>query len=273
MSKRILITGATDGIGEAFAKYMASKGHHVIIHGRNREKVKDTALEIIKKTKNKKIDTIVADFASLTEVQSMSKSLLGKYNFLDILINNAAVIAPEYIESVDKIELTFQVNYLSPFLLTLNVLPLLKSKQSSQIINIASIAHAETINFNTILDPEFFDSYSAYEISKLCNILFTYKLAKKLQNKKITVNCLHPGVISTKLLHVLWSGGAPVKNAVEVIKNVMIQAEKKFETGKFFAGKSLVLSSAISYDENTQQKIWDFSMNLLKLKGIIPGNF
>ena len=100
------------------------------------------------------------------------------------------------------------------------------------------------------------------------NILFTYKLAKDLKNDKIAVNCLHPGVISTKLLHTLWSGGAPVEKAVEVIKNTMLEAGKNNITGKYFIGTSPSRSSAVSYDKKTQQRMWDFSIQLLKSKGI-----
>jgi len=271
MPKRILITGATDGIGKATASYLANEGHHIIVHGRNKNKVVITAKEIRKKTGNKNIDTLIADFSSLTEVDKAAKSLREKYNFLDILINNAAVIVPGYMESKDGIELIFQVNYLAHFLLTLNLLPLLKSKPGSQIINIASIAHADNIDFDKILDPKYFDPYSAYEISKLSNILFTYKLAKDLKKDKIYVNCLHPGVISTKLLHVLWSGGAPVDNAVEVIKNTIFQAENNDASGNFFMGNSPARSSTISYDEKIQQKMWDFSQKLLTQ--IIRGKF
>lgn len=273
MTKQILITGSTDGIGKATAIHLAKEGHHIIVHGRHENKVNNTAEEIRVKTGNKNIDTLSADFSSLAEVQDTSKSLLEKYDHIDVLINNAAVITPEYTESNDGIELTFQVNHLAPFLLTLNLLPLLKNRSGSQIINIASIAHAENIDFENILDPKYFDPYSAYEISKLGNILFTYKLARDLKNEKIAVNCLHPGVISTKLLHVLWSGGSPVENAVGVIKNTMLQAEKNNITGKFFTGNSPSRSSAVSYNEITQQEMWDYSMDLLKSRGIIPGNF
>lgn len=271
MSKQILITGATDGIGKATALYLAGIGHNIIVHGRNQKRINDAISEIKRKTGNNNIDYVIADFSSLQEVQAAAESLLQKDKPIDVLINNAAVITPEYMESKDNIELTFQVNYLAHFLLTLQILPLLQAKNDSQIISISSIAHAENLDFSNILNPKYFDPYSAYEISKLANILFTYKLANKLKKNKISVNCLHPGVINTKLLHVLWTGGNPVEKAVEVITNVMEQAEKNHISGKYFTGKYPSRSSDISYDKKVQQKIWDYSIELLT--GIINGNF
>lgn len=262
--KRILITGSTDGIGKATALAFAIKGNHIIIHGRNIEKVEEIVNWIKDKSNNDNIDYFVADFNSLDEVEKAAIEVNEKFEYLDILINNAATITPEFIESENNNEMTFQVNQLAPFMFTLQLIPLLKQKKTSQIVNIASISHAETLDFNQILDKKHFDPFRAYEISKLANILFTYKLSNRLLKDQILVNTLHPGVISTKLLHVLWSGGDNVSEAVKVVENVISQAEKKNVSGKYFVGKSPSKSSAISYDENIQDKMWAFCMNLLK---------
>ena len=273
MRKKILITGATDGIGKATALNLAKEEHSIIVHGRNSIKVLNTIEHITNQTGNTNIIPFVADFASLNEVKDAAGIITKKVKSLDILINNAAVICPKYEESKDGYEMTFQVNYLAPFLLTFSLLPLIKKGNSPQIINIASIAHASSLDFNNILNPDVYDAYTAYEISKLANILFTYKLADKLRNEQINVNTLHPGVISTKLLHVLWSGGASVESAVSVIKNVIEESEKNDITGNFFIGKSPVLSSEISYNENIQNRMWEYSLALLKAKGIVPNYF
>lgn len=268
MNKNILITGATDGIGKATAMNMAKQGHRVIVHGRNKRKTEKTIEEIIHKTGNSRINPLVADFASFKEVENAVEYINNHIERIDILINNAAVILPGYEESKDGYEMTFQVNYLSPFLLTLGILPALRKRSRPQIINIASIAHASSLDFSRIMRRDLYDAYTAYEISKLGNILFTYKLAEELRNEGIKVNCLHPGVINTKLLHVLWSGGAPVNNAVNVINNVINEAEHNNVTGKFFVGNSPSASSEISYDKSVQLQIWDFSLKSLKDKGI-----
>ena len=261
--KTILITGSTDGIGKATAFDFAEQGYKVIVHGRNQSRVINTVDEIKEKTNNHNIDYVIADFSDLSAVKKLSSELKNKLQHLDILINNAAVISTEYIETKDNIEMTFQVNHVAPFLLTYQLLPLLKKNTNSQIINIASIAHSESIDFDKILDKNYFDSYSAYEISKLANILFTYKLADDLLKDKICVNTLHPGVISTKLLHVLWAGGDNVQKAVEVINIVKSQAELNHVTGKYFINEIPSKSSKISYNKEVQNKMYEFTFNLL----------
>lgn len=261
--KTVLITGSTDGIGKATAFDFAKQGYKVIIHGKSKSKVTKTIIEIKERTDNQNIDYALADFADLNAVKGLSEELKTKLDHLNILVNNAAIITKEYNETIDNLEMTFQVNHVAPFLLTHQLLPLLKKTNNSQIINIASMAHSECLDFDKILDKNYFDSYNAYEISKLANILFTYKLAVDLVIDKICVNTLHPGVISTKLLHVLWAGGDNVQKAVKLINHVKNEAEKNGVTGQYFVNSYPSKSSKISYDKAIQNKLFDFTNNLL----------
>lgn len=266
--KTVLITGSTDGIGKATARFYADKGYKVILHGRN----KDRVLEALNGIKNDnyrfEFDYIVSDFNSFQDIKRSTRELLKKYKSIDLLINNAAIIAKEYKETIDGYESTFQINHLSSFLFTLSILPLLKVNKGSQIINISSIAHAESLNFEIILKEKYFDSYSAYEISKLANILFTYKLSRVLDNDDVFVNTLHPGVIKTKLLHTLWSGGDDVSEAVEMINYVEEFVESNKVSGEYFINKYLGETSEISYEKSIQQIMWDFSLKLIEKKQI-----
>ena len=258
--KKILITGSTDGIGKATAKFYAKNGNKVIIHGRNKERISQIQHEF----KGYNIDYIIADFARMSEVKECSLKLKAKYKNIDILINNAAIIAEEYIKTADGLESTFQINHLSPFLFTLNILSLLKEKKGSQIINISSNAHSDSLEFSTILEEKNFDSYKAYEISKLANILFTYKLSEILKGDRVFVNTLHPGVIETKLLHVLWSGGDSVNRAVGMIKMVEEYVEANEVSGQYFIEKAIGKTSLISYDKKIQDQMWQFCMALIQ---------
>jgi len=260
--KTILITGSTDGIGKAAARYYAENGYEVIVHGKNNERVQSVLSEL----KDYNVDSFVADFNSLSEVIKSTEILKAKYKSIDVLVNNAAIIAKEYRETVDGYESTFQINHLSPFLFTLGVLPLIKASNHSQIINISSVAHAETVDFDRILDKKYFDSYSAYEISKLANILFTYYLSDLLLKDNVYVNTLHPGVIRTKLLHVLWSGGESTEEAVNMINNVEYLVEKERVTGKYYIYGHEGETSDISYEKEVQSQMWQFCLKLIKDK-------
>ncbi|RLD53720.1 MAG: short-chain dehydrogenase, partial [Bacteroidetes bacterium] len=205
--KTILITGSTDGIGKQTALELAGLGCHVIVHGRNPELTESTANYIASKTGNNNIDFFVTDFSSLQDVKQLSDEIHTKYKNMDVLINNAGVFLNERKLSLDGFEMTFAVNHLAHFYLTNLLLDLLQNVQQGRIVNVASMAHASELDFENIRGKKYFDAYTAYSYSKLCNIMFTYYLAEKIFDSTITVNCLHPGVIGTKLLHAGWGSG------------------------------------------------------------------
>ncbi len=208
--KTILITGSTDGIGKQAALELAELGARVILHGRNKSKVRQVLQEIEQKTANNQLDFFIADLSSLQQIRTMSAEIQRKYCRLDVLISNAGVAMNKLEISDDGYEMTFAVNHLTVFAFTFLLLDLLTRSAPSRIIIVSSMAHSSFLNFENLVKPRHFDGWEVYCQSKPCNILFTYELAEKLQNMGVTVNCLHPGVIDTKLLRVNFGGGSPV---------------------------------------------------------------
>ena len=201
-NKRILITGSTDGIGKQTAIELAKLGASILIHGRNEERCAKAVNDIVSVSGNADINYISADISSLSQVKMMAKDIITKFDRLDVLINNAGVYENGKIFTIDGYEATFAINHLAHFLLTNLLLDLLKSSAPTRIINVSSIAHTNCdFDLENLNSEKYFDSYNAYAISKAANILFTYKLAMNLERSYVTVNSLHPGVISTKLLH------------------------------------------------------------------------
>ncbi|MFN4111302.1 MAG: SDR family oxidoreductase, partial [Ignavibacteria bacterium] len=202
MSKIVLITGSTDGIGKQTALELAKGNHQIIIHGREEKKCLNAVNEIKSKTGNQKIDYVVADFSIIKSIEQMANTISSKYSYLDVLINNAGVYLKERKTNDKGIELTFMINHLAHFYLTFLLFDLIKKSNDGRIINVSSIAH-ENADFN---DDDFmlvkkYSGYTAYANSKLCNLLFTYALHRRLKNSNVKVFALHPGVISTKLLY------------------------------------------------------------------------
>ncbi len=262
---KALITGSTDGIGLATATALAKKGITVIIHGRSKERCEEAIVKIRKETPSALLDFIVADFTSLSEVRKMAETVRGKFAPIDILINNAAVYMPEKVLTQDSFETTFQVNYLSHFILTISLLNAFENS-GGRIINVSSMAHAwATLNFENLNGEKHYDGGDAYGVSKLCNILFTYKLARELKDKKITVNALHPGVIGTKLLKQGWGmSGAPIEKGIETSLFLSTSESIKNITGKYFVDKKEAQSSSLSYNKELQEKLWNFSLTNIK---------
>jgi NAD(P)-dependent dehydrogenase (short-subunit alcohol dehydrogenase family) len=140
-------------------------------------------------------------------------------------------------------------------LLTGLLLDLIKKSAPSRIINVSSMTHSSSIDFDDLQGEKYYSGYSAYSLSKLCNIFFTYELAERLQGTGVTVNCLHPGVIDTKLLRTNFSGGRPVFEGSKTSVYLATAPELENVTGKYFMDKRETRSSHISYDPEVRKKL------------------
>jgi NAD(P)-dependent dehydrogenase (short-subunit alcohol dehydrogenase family) len=265
MSKTILITGATDGIGKATAGLLASAGHEIIIHARTKEQGEKTVREIQQKTNNTAITFVAADFTELVHISTLVKTLTKQFKKIDVLINNAGVYREERNVLKNGLEENFMVNYLAHFYLTTELLPFLEKSQQARIINVSSMIHASEIDFENLQGEKWYDGSDAYSRSKLCNVLFTYKLAGNLNKNQITVNAVHPGVINTKLLIAGWGPmGEDTRFAAERFAFLAENRALKDTTGKYFSNNREISSSQISYNKEVQNKLWDISTELVK---------
>ena len=266
--KTVLITGATDGIGKQTALDLALKNATVILHGRNEQRLLETAKDITRTTSNQKIKIVIANLSSLSQVRKLAEEIQSQFNRLDVLINNAGVYMKKRMLTEDGYEMTFAVNHLSHFLLTNLLLELIKQSSPSRIINVSSVAHTRAqLDFTNLQGEKNYDAYNAYAVSKLANILFTYELSERLKGSDVTVNCLHPGVIGTKLL---WEGfsikGADVIEGAETPVYLASSPEVKNITGKYFVRQKDSLSSELSYSKEYQKKMWEISAKLVGLE-------
>ena len=268
--KTVLITGSTDGIGKQTAVILAQKGFSIVVHGRNEDGCKQTVREISSLTGAKNLDYFVCDLLSLKEVYRFSEEVKKRCGSLDILINNAGVYLKDYILSPEGIEATFQINHLSMFYLTLNLLSIIRpaNAEPARIINVSSTAHASEMDFDNLVKPVKYNGHRAYSLSKLCNILFTVELSERLKDKNITANCLHPGVINTKLLKAGWGavGGFFGRSPQEGAKtSVYLAVSKDVEniTGKYFSDSKIAKPHSIVYDKDIRTKLWRLSEELI----------
>jgi len=265
--KIVLITGSTDGIGKQTAIDLAEMGARVIIHGRNEDKAKETAQDVIRITGNNNLDFIAADLSSLNQIREMADDLYQRFSKIDVLINNAGVFQTTRDLSEDGFEMTFAINHLSYFLLTNLMLDLIKISEYKRIVNVASQAHGHDLDFDNLQGEKYYEGYDAYARSKLCNIMFTYALSKKLQGTGVTANVLHPGVISTKLLHEGFGmGGAPIESGSKTSVYLASSEEVKNVSGKYFVNRRESSSSQISYNVEVQEQLWELSEKMTAVK-------
>lgn len=267
-NQTILITGATDGIGEITARKLADRGAHLLIHGRNSEKLDRVAREIPEETGNQTIEKYLADFSSLENVRKLADNVLADHKSIDVLINNAGLgFEDERQVSDDGYELRFAVNYLAPFLLTHLLLPALKKAAPSRIVNVSS-AGQHPIDFDDVMLENHYSATRAYRQSKLALIMFTIDLAQRLKNDDITVNSLHPGTyLNTKM--VLEADINPLGEAetgAEAEVYLATSSELKNVTGKYFDQKEESRALDQAYDAEARQKLWKLSKQWTGLK-------
>jgi NAD(P)-dependent dehydrogenase (short-subunit alcohol dehydrogenase family) len=276
--KTVLITGANQGIGKATAIALAKKGARVVIVARNPEKGRAALAEVqAAGGGGDRAELIVADLSSQEQVRRVAAEFRSKHDRLDVLINNAGVFVPERHTTVDGLEESFGLNHLGYFLLTQELLDLLRKSAPARIINVSSEAHrGATMQWDDLqFERHRYRGMKAYQQSKLANVLFTYELARRLEGTGVTANALHPGVIASGFGQTY--GGA-MSVLVKIARPFLLTPEQGAQTtiylasssevegvtGKYFSRCKPVRSNAVSYDEASQRKLWALSEQLLK---------
>jgi NAD(P)-dependent dehydrogenase (short-subunit alcohol dehydrogenase family) len=266
--KKILITGATDGIGKQTAIRLAERGATLILHGRNKSRGKELLDEINAISKNG-ATYVNADLSSLQSVITLADLIKKDHNDLDVLINNAGVFKREQSFSKDGFELTFAVNHLAHFSLSLQLLPLLKEARQGRIITVSSVAHSNSprTDFTDIQDINAYIDYSAYSLSKLANVLFSNELAHRLNGSSITSNSLHPGVITTKLLYEGFGiSGSSVEQGCMTSVYLATSDSLSTTTGKYFSDSKETPPSPFGLDPALRSNLWNLSEQLTGIR-------
>ncbi len=272
--KVCLVTGATAGIGLVTARELASRGARVIIVGRSTERTASAVAAIKSATGSPTVESLLADLSSLAELRRLAAQIGELTPRLDVLVNNAGGIFLNRLESADGFEMTFALNHLSYFLLTNLLLPLLKRSTPSRIVSVASEAHkGVSIDFDNIAKAERFGGWRAYQQSKLCNILFTYELARRLEGSGVTANCLHPGFVRTEIFRQRGAIGWLVRRAADLIAlspeqgaltSIYLASSPEVAgvSGQYFAKEKPAVSSPQSQDKAVAKRLWQLSEQL-----------
>src|SRR5829696_2415068 len=259
----ILVTGATDGLGRRVAQELAAKGVTVLLHGRSLQRLEATLEELRSQTGSEKVNSYVADLSSLAAVRGLADRILSEHDRLDVLVNNAGVISPERRESEDGYELTFAINYLSHFLLTRLLLPLLKDSVPARIVNVAS-AGQSPLDFSNLMLERGYDAMRAYSQSKLAQVMFTFDLAEHLQDTGVTVNALHPAsLMDTKMVQSAFGYTlSTVEEGAQTVVRLAVSQEVNRVTGRYFDGQQEARANRQAYDPKARDRLWVLSEEL-----------
>jgi len=260
----ILVTGSTDGLGRRVAQEFAAEGAIVLLHGRSPERLEATREELRSQMGTKMANySYLADLSSLSAVRDLAQRILSEHERLDVLVNNAGIISRERKESEDGYELTFIVNYLSHFLLTRLLLPLLKHSAPARIVNVAS-AGQSPVDFSNLMLEEGYDAMKAYSQSKLAQVMFTFELAEHLKDTGVSVNALHPAsLMNTKMVHSTFGYTmSTVEEGTEAVVRLAVWQEVEGVTGRYFDGKREARANRQAYDPRVRKRLWIVSEQL-----------
>lgn len=275
--KICMVTGATSGIGKVTARELAQMGATVIIVGRNPEKSENAVKQVRRETGNPAVEFMLADLSSQKEIRQLVQDFKKRYDRLHVLVNNAGSIFLARRESVDGIEMTFALNHLGYFLLTNLLIDALQASAPSRIINVSALLHKwAKINFDDLQNREMYIGVRAYPQSKLCNLYFTYELARRMEGTGVTANALHPGVVATNLgvndnrfgrvmRRLINFALINPEEGAQTIIYLAASPDAQTVTGKYFVKQKAVSSSQASYNQAVASRLWCVSAELTGL--------
>ncbi len=273
--KTIVITGATSGIGEVAALNLAAQGARIVFIARDKKRA-DALLGQLPGDAAHAYH--LADLSTLAEMKRAGAAIAEATPKIDVLMNNAGALFAKRKLNVDGLEMTFAVNHMAYFVLTNLLLDNVKAAPpGARIVSTASAAHhGAQLDFSDLQSARGYSAYGAYGRSKLCNILFTRALARRLEGSGVTANCLHPGFVNTRFGD---SAGGVTAAAFKLAKLSAIPPEKGAETmlllasspeaashnGAYFDRCKAVTPSAAAQDDAAAERLWEESAKIAKL--------
>ena len=277
--KRVLVTGATNGIGLEAARSLARQGAKVVLVGRDAAKTARCLADVRASAPGAEVSSLLCDFSRQKEVRRLAEEVLRRFDRLDVLVNNAGTVFKNRTLTEDGIEATFAVNHLGYFLLTQLLLERIIRSAPARIVNVASIAHRRaSMNFDDLFYERGYSLVKAYGRSKLGNVLYTRLLAQKLAGTGVTVNSLHPGAVDTGI----WSAApAWTKPLIAILRRfAFISAEEggrrivqlvagpelSGTTGQYFENGRIVDPAPRARDDALARRLWQESERLTGLK-------
>lgn len=270
-----LVTGATSGIGRETARGLADRGATVVLVARDASRGRAVVEDLRKRTGNQTVEMLTADLSSQEQIRTLAREFRVRHPRLHVLLNNAGIVTPTRTVTVDGIETQLAVNHLAPFLLTHLLLDILKASAPSRIVTVSSqLERRGVVDFADLgREKTPYDRLDAYNQSKLANILFTFELARRLEGTGVTANCLHPGVVGTKLLQEL-EGRPRLLRFLTKLKRpapregahtslyLATAPELATTSGRYFRECAESRPSPRAYDAAVGRRLWEVSEKL-----------
>jgi NAD(P)-dependent dehydrogenase (short-subunit alcohol dehydrogenase family) len=274
--KTVVVTGGTSGIGEVAALSLAEKGARIVLFARDRERGAATLAKL--KSVNAAADhrAHYGDLSSIADMKRVAKEVADSEARIDVLVNNAGAVFLSRKTSVDGLEMTFATNHMGYFVVTNILLDRLKATPGARIVSTASDAHKSgKLDFDDLQSVKNYSSFRVYGTSKLCNILFTRELARRLEGTGVTANCLHPGFVGTRfgqnnanniLMKLLAKGimsfGLSPEDGAKTIIHLASSPDVATISGEYFYKCKVDVATDAATDDDNAKRLWDVSATI-----------
>jgi NAD(P)-dependent dehydrogenase (short-subunit alcohol dehydrogenase family) len=274
--RRVLVTGATNGLGLATATELARRGARVIGVARNAERARAGLEAIMGSATGAEVEMLTCDLSRTTAVRELAATVVEKHGRLDVLINNAAVAMFTRELTEDGLETSFAVNHIAPFLLTNLLLPALREPDEARVLTVSSDNHKriKRVPWDDLEGEKEFKPLPSYDRTKLMNVWFTQALADRLQGTTVTANAVSPGFVRTDLARHATGGfsffirhiaplfqTSPEKGA-ETAVWAASSPELTGVSGAYLSGSEIGRAGGLAGDREAAERLWNLSEKL-----------
>lgn len=276
-SKTILITGATDGIGRAAANEFARRGARLVLVGRSKEKTESVVTQIVSETRNQQVSYLLCDLSRIGDISQMAEAFKNTHGRLDVLVNNAGATFKEPIIGPDGYELTFALNHLAYFHLTNSLIELIRDTPYSRVVSTSSAMQARgRLDINSVSTSLQGSGPRAYATSKLCNVLFTKALQRRLAGTSAIANCFEPGSVRTQFggfgsdqgffLNLVYALAKPFSSTPEQGADSLIwlatSPEARLLKGQYISKRRAIDPQVLAQNVQLSEDLWELSEKL-----------
>ncbi len=266
--KVVVITGATSGIGQVAAEELAGMGARIVQVARDRERGEAAVKRLRERGPGIAHAIYYADLLRISEMKRVAAEIAKAEPRIDVLINNAGALFGSRQVTEDGLECTFALNHVSYFVITDGLRERLAASGPARVVNTSSDAHkGKTLDFDDLQSAKGYSGFRVYGVSKLCNILFTRELARRLAGTGVTANCLHPGFVATRFGD---QSGGMFSWVIRVAKNFALSPQKGAETlvhlasspdvakltGEYFYKCRPATPTKQAQDDSAAQRLW-----------------
>lgn len=266
-----LVTGATSGIGKATAQALVAMGAPTVLVARDAARGEATVEEIRRTTGSDQVEVLVADLSSQDSIRELAEAFRRDHDRLDVLVNCAGAFFRERRVTVDGLEMTFALNHLAYFLLTNQLLDLLRRSGSARVLNVTAPATTK-IDFDDLQGERRYRPFTAFGASKVANLMFTFELARRLEGTVVSVNAVHPGRVRSSIMReapapfrmLTWLLSGSAELAGRSVADLATAPELAGSNGRFYHGRKEIRASAEATNTQLQRRLWEVSEELTR---------